>query len=227
MTEPFPLSPSLWAATAPPAPPTPPLREGTKVSVCIIGGGYAGLSTALHLSERGVDALVLEAQEPGFGGSGRNGGQVIPGLKYDPDELIAKFGEEGGRKLTAFVRGTADIVFDLIERHRMEVPRQRTGWIQGAHTATAIELVKKRSEQWERLGAPVAFLDKAETDRLLGTEKYLGGWIDRRGGAIQPLSYARGLVKAALDAGARIHGHSAATALERKGTRWSVTTEDG
>ena len=85
MTEPFPLAPSLWAATAPPAPPTPPLEGSVSADVCVVGAGYAGLSTALHLAERGIKTIVLEAHEPGWGGSGRNGGQVIPGIKYDPD----------------------------------------------------------------------------------------------------------------------------------------------
>jgi glycine/D-amino acid oxidase-like deaminating enzyme len=227
MTEPFPLAPSLWAATATPAPPAPPLEESTSADVCIVGGGFAGLSTALHLAERGIRALVLEAREPGWGASGRNGGQVIPGLKYDPDEIVAMFGAERGQRLIEFAGGTADIVFQLIEKHRMDVPRTRNGWIQGAHTPAAIELVRSRAEQWSRLGAPVQFLDKPTADRLLGTDKYLGGWLDRRGGAIQPLSYARGLAKAALDAGARIHGETPATRLVRAGARWSVQTGRG
>jgi len=227
MTEPFPLAPSLWAATATPAPPAPPLEESTSADVCIVGGGFAGLSTALHLAERGIRALVLEAREPGWGASGRNGGQVIPGLKYDPDEIVAMFGAERGQRLIEFAGGTADIVFQLIEKHRMDVPRTRNGWIQGAHTAAAVELVRSRAEQWSRLGAPVQFLDKPTADRLLGTDKYLGGWLDRRGGAIQPLSYARGLAKAALDAGARIHGETPATRLVRAGARWSVQTGRG
>jgi len=227
MTEPFPLAPSLWAATATPAPPAPPLEDSTSADVCIVGGGFAGLSTALHLAERGIRALVLEAREPGWGASGRNGGQVIPGLKYDPDEIVAMFGAERGQRLIEFAGGTADIVFQLIEKHRMDVPRTRNGWIQGAHTAAAVELVRSRAEQWSRLGAPVQFLDKPAADRLLGTDKYLGGWLDRRGGAIQPLSYARGLAKAALDAGARIHGETPATRLVRAGARWSVQTGRG
>ena len=103
MTEPCPLEPSLWAATAPPAPSTPPLAESVAADVCIVGAGYCGLSTALHLAERGIKAVVLEAKEPGFGGSGRNGGQVIPGLKFDPDELEAMFGPERGPRLVDFV----------------------------------------------------------------------------------------------------------------------------
>jgi glycine/D-amino acid oxidase-like deaminating enzyme len=101
MADPFPLEPSLWAATAPPAPPTPPLAESVATDVCIVGGGYLGLSTALHLAERGTKVVVLEAKEPGFGGSGRNGGQVIPGLKFDPDELLTMFGPERGAQVTA------------------------------------------------------------------------------------------------------------------------------
>jgi glycine/D-amino acid oxidase-like deaminating enzyme len=227
MAEPFPLSPALWAATAPPAPATPPLTDSTSADVCIIGGGYAGLTTALHLAERGIRALVLEAQEPGWGASGRNGGQVIPGLKYDPNEIIGLYGPERGERLIAFAAGTADAVFDLIEKHHMDVPRTRQGWIQGAHTAANVELVRSRAEQWSRRGAPVKFLDKEAADSLIGSEKYMGGWLDRRGGAIQPLSYARGLAKAALAAGARIHGQSPALKLERAGARWSIETQRG
>jgi glycine/D-amino acid oxidase-like deaminating enzyme len=227
VAEPFPLAPSLWAATAPTAPPTPPLETSARADVCVIGAGYAGLSTALALAERGIQTIVLEAREPGWGGSGRNGGQVIPGLKYDPDELEAMFGPERGPRLVDFAGRAADAVFDLIARHRMEVPHTRSGWIQGAHSAATGELVKRRAGEWQRRGADVAFLDKAETDRHLGTTQYLASWIDRRGGAVQPLAYTRGLVRAALAAGVVIHGQSPATGLARRDGKWIVTTRSG
>jgi glycine/D-amino acid oxidase-like deaminating enzyme len=227
MAEPFPLAPSLWAATAPPAPATPPLAASARAHACVIGAGYAGLSTALTLAERGVQTIVLEARAPGWGGSGRNGGQVIPGLKYDPDELDAMFGPERGPRLVDFAGRAADTVFDLIDRHGMDVPHTRSGWIQGAHSQASVELVKRRSAQWQRRGADVAFLDKQETDRHLGTSQYLASWIDRRGGAVQPLAYARGLVRAALAAGAAIHGDTPATGLDRREGKWIVTTRAG
>ena len=130
MTEPFPLQPSLWAKTAAPPPVTQVLSQDIETDICIVGGGYAGLSTALHLAEAGTKAVVLEARECGWGASGRNGGQVIPGLKYDPDEMISTYGEQEGRKLLAFAGTTADRVFDLIARYQMQVPMQRAGWIQ-------------------------------------------------------------------------------------------------
>ena len=119
--------------TAPPAPATPALAESVMADVCIVGGGYCGLSTALHLAERGIKAVVLEAKEPGFGGSGRNGGQVIPGLKFDPDELETMFGPERGPRLVDFASRTADVVWELIDKHRMDVPNTRNGWIQSAN----------------------------------------------------------------------------------------------
>ena len=172
-------------------------------------------------------AIVLEAREPGWGGSGRNGGQVIPGLKYDPDDLEAMFGPERGAKLVDFAGRTADAVFDLIARHRMDVAHVREGWIQGAHSQPSIEEVKRRCEQWGARGAPVEFLDKAETDRHLGTTQYRAAWIDKRGGGVQPLSYARGLARAALAAGATIHGETRVTGLSRDGGKWVVTTRQG
>lgn len=227
MGKPFPLEPSLWAATAVAAPQTTPLDTSTSTEIVVIGGGYAGLSTALHLAERGFKPIVLEAQEIGFGGSGRNGGQVIPGLKYDPDELVAKFGRERGERLAAFGGSTADAVFSLIDKYAMDVPHVRNGWIQGAHTQEGKDQVQRRAEQWSKRGAPVRVLDKSETGRLLGSERYVGGWLDERGGGIQPLSYARGLARAAQKAGAIIHTHSPATALTQTKGRWTVETASG
>ena len=224
----FPLEPSLWAATAAPALPAPPLDGDVSVDVCIVGGGFAGLSTALHLAEQGTRVALLEEHEPGWGGSGRNGGQVIPGLKYDPDELQTMFPGALGERLAQFAGGTADSVFDLIKKHNMDVPLVCNGWIQGAHTAAGLDLVSRRAAQWAKRGASGAkALSASEVAALLGTNKYVGGWLDPRGGGIQPLSYARGLARAAAGAGASIHGLSPATALQRDGSRWKVTTAQG
>jgi len=227
MPEPFPLAPSLWAATAPPPPPTHPLAEDASADVCIVGAGYAGLSAALHLAERGLRPVVLEAREIGFGGSGRNGGQVIPGLKEDPDALELRYGGEAGRALVAFVGSAADRVFGLIARHRMQVPNVRTGWIQGAHTPAMVKTVTERCRQWQGRGADAEVLDRSATAEHLGTDRYFGGWIDRRGGAVQPLAYARGLAHAAVAAGARIHTASPAVRIVRDGAGFAVTTRVG
>ena len=215
---------SLWAATAPPAPPTPPLDASTRADVCVIGGGYCGLSAALHLAEQGANVVLLEAREPGWGASGRNGGQVIPGLKYDPAELLSMCGPERGRALVEFAGRTADSVFGLIDRLAMDVPHVRAGWIQGAHTGSGLRAAEQRSTQWAALGARTESLDRDEIARKLGTSAYLGGWVDRRGGAIQPLAFARGLARAAQAAGARVHGQTRAIDMEPYGARWRIAT---
>src|SRR6218665_1338215 len=92
----FPLAPSLWAASAVPAPATPQLDSNAPADVVVIGAGCCGLSTALHLAEGGVRVLLLEARQVGFGASGRNGGQVIAGLKHDPGELPRMLGAGPG-----------------------------------------------------------------------------------------------------------------------------------
>jgi glycine/D-amino acid oxidase-like deaminating enzyme len=217
---------NLWEETAVAAPATPPLEGSTKADVAIIGAGYLGLSASLHLAEAGVAVVVLDAEAPGWGASGRNGGQIIPGVKYDPDELEARLGREAGERLWRFAAGTADTVFDLIERHQLRAEARRTAWVQAIHSEKAAVRARARAAQWQRRGAPVDYLGAAATAAVVGNDRYVGAFVDRRAGALHPLSYARELARAAIGKGARIHGGSRVRAITRDG-RWRVTTERG
>ncbi|MDN6862952.1 MULTISPECIES: FAD-binding oxidoreductase [Pseudomonas] len=218
---------SLWSATAPSVVPTPALSESVKVDVAIVGAGYTGLSTALHLAERGVSVCVLEAHEPGWGASGRNGGQVNPTLKYDPEQLVQMYGPERAEPLISTVSNSADLVFNLIKRHSIDCAPVRKGWMQVSYTDKGVAGLHARADQWARRGVPVQPLDAAAVTARMGSQAFAGGWLDGRAGAIQPLAYARGLVGAALAAGARIHGQSAVTGLQRSGAGWLLKTAGG
>lgn len=221
------LPASLWAATASPAAHTPPLAESCEADVAIVGAGYTGLVTALHLAEAGVRVCVLDAGEPGWGASGRNGGQVIPGLKYDPEQLLARFGSERGEAMIAAAGGAADEVFALIERLGIQCDASRKGWIQPAASSVALRGLEQRAKQWSARGVAVELLDQPAVARRIGSQAYLGAWVDPRAGSLHPLSYARGLAAAALRAGATINGHSRVTALAREGQRWKLSTAQG
>ena len=220
-------SQSLWAATAPPGPASSALSGPQRAQVTIIGGGYTGLSAALHLAEAGRDALVLEAAQVGERASGLNGGQVIAGVKYDPDTLEEMFGAGPGGRLVETVARGPDLVFELIRKYQIACDAVRTGWIQPATSEGALGGLRSRVEQWRRRGADVELLTREQTARLTGSERYCGGWIDRRGGNVQPLSYVRGLAFAAQHNGARLFSQSPATRLSRAGGEWCVETPQG
>jgi glycine/D-amino acid oxidase-like deaminating enzyme len=218
---------SVWTVSAEPAPQTPPLQGDRRADIVVVGAGYTGLSAALHAAERGADVVVLDVAEPGWGASGRNGGQIIPGLKHEPDELEHQYGEATGRRMWQIAGTAADFVFDLVARHKIACHAQRCGWIAAAPHARALESLRARTEQWQRRGAPVELLDAARIAELTGTAAYIGGMLDRRAGALQPLAYARGLAQAAQRAGAAIHGGSAVTRLEPSAGTWRATTAGG
>ncbi len=205
----------------------PQLSGATRADVVVIGAGYTGLSAALHIAAAGREVVMLEAGELGAGGSGLNGGQVIPGLKHDPDLLAARYGERIGAQLTARSAEAPDLVFDLIERHSIECDAVRTGWMQLAVSESHLPRLQQRAEQWRRRGANVATLSDREAAQLTGSKRYCGGWIDRRGGTVQPLAYLRGLARAATRCGARIFVRSAAAKLSRVAGGWRVDTERG
>ncbi|MBR1125936.1 FAD-binding oxidoreductase [Bradyrhizobium lablabi] len=219
---------SLWSATvAEPAIETAPLAGRITTDVAIVGGGYTGLSAALSLAEVGTNVVVLEAEAFGYGASGRNGGQVIPGLKLDPSEMIAKWGEQRGRALAEAVGNAADAVFSRIARHGIQCVPKCGGWIQAAHSDRALDRVIRRAQDWSAFGAPVEVLSQQEVTRRIGTREYVGGWIDRRAGTLQPLGYVRGLARAAIAAGAQLHQKSRVLKVTPAGKRWHIFTSNG
>jgi glycine/D-amino acid oxidase-like deaminating enzyme len=222
-----PLPPSLYAETARPAIATPPLDGDKRTSVAIIGGGFTGLSTALHLAEKGVDVSLLEAHEPGWGASGRNGGQVNPGLKHDPDVIEADFGRDLGRRMIEMSWNAPNVVFDLVKRYQMQCEARQSGTLRAAYTEAAAQGIRASHEQGSRRGMPVELLERGAMRTATGTSRYVCALLDRRGGHLNPLSYARGLVQAAVQAGARVHGSTRVLKVTRQGSRWNVATPTG
>jgi glycine/D-amino acid oxidase-like deaminating enzyme len=220
-------SASLWVATAATAPDCTSLEAQIDADVCVIGGGYTGLACALALAESRTDVVVLEAQGIGHGGSGRNGGQVIPGLKQDPDEILATVDLTHAEQMIELAGSAADRTFALIDRHRIDCDARPGGWLQPAHCRAALKTITDRANAWAKRGATVEILDRAQTANALGTPFYHGAWIDRRAGAVQPLSYTRGLARAAMAQAARVFVHSPAQSLQREADRWFVTTPRG
>ena len=171
--------------------------------------------------------MVLDTHAPGGGASGRNGGQVNPGLKGDPDTIEAQFGPEMGGRMIALSGNGGQFVFDLIARLGISCDARQTGWVQPFHSATSEATVGGRVAQWTRRVASLRLLDRDTTAALLGTTTCLGAMIDDRGGNLHPLNYALGLADAALAAGAAIHGDSKVISQQAEGGRQVLATACG
>ena len=204
-----------------------PLKGTENCDLAVVGGGILGLCSALHAARRGLSVRVLDAAVIGERASGLNGGQVIAGFKYDPDWLLKNFGDQRGEALVRFGSATPDAVFGLIEREKLHVPHQRTGWIQAAHSEAAVRAADRRAKQWIDRGVPAKILTPAEVARLTGARGYVGGWLDPRGGAIQPLAYTRELARIAIEAGVGIAERTKAVRIGRKSNVWVLETVDG
>lgn len=217
----------LYPATARAAVTAPALREHARAEVAIVGAGYTGLSTALHLAERGTAVRLLEAHEPGWGAAGRNGGQVNAGLKHDPDEVERHLGMVYGPRLVRLAGEAPDYLFGLIDRLGIDCEARREGTIRAVRRSRYAAALHSSTEQWRRRGALLESWDATRVAAAIGTRRYLAASFDPRGGSVNPLSLARGLAAAAITAGALIHGDSRALRLEREGTGWRLDTAGG
>lgn len=222
-----PRSHGLWEATAPQAPATAALDRNVSADVVVVGGGYTGMSCALHLAEAGRRVVLLEAREIGFGGAGRNVGLINAGLWVMPDDLPTTLGPVYGERLLQLLGDGPSLVMDLIDRHRIACELERNGTLHCAVGPAGLKEIREREAQWKRRGAPVEVLDAAETAKRLGSRTYAGALLDRRAGTLQPLAYARGLARACLGVGAELYTSSPVGAADRTGGRWTVRTAGG
>jgi len=222
-----PRSHGLWERTAPPPPVTTPLAGEIRADIVVVGGGYTGLSTALHAARHGIDVVLLEGVEFGFGGSGRNVGLVNAGMWVMPDDLPGTLGREHGDRLLDLLGNAPRLVFELVRSYGIACELETAGTLHCAVGAKGLAEISQRAAQWSARGAAVQLLDADETAARLGSHAYAGSLLDLRAGTIQPLAYARGLAAAALGAGARLHTQSPVVKAEKTATGWRVQTDRG
>lgn len=194
----------------------PQLVDDRTADVCIVGAGYTGLSCALHLATRGLKVVVLEAQYAGFGASGRNGGQVIPGQRVDQDELERRYGDAHARALWDLALEANTLVRDLIATHAIECGRTDGHIVAAVRDTHARDLERYVEHLARRYAYTTArYVPANEMPSLVATQNYKGGLYDTAGFHLHPLNYALGLARAADDAGATILEHSPATKIDR------------
>ncbi|WP_261385583.1 NAD(P)/FAD-dependent oxidoreductase [Tateyamaria omphalii] len=218
---------SLWDTSAAEEDYTNPMTEDATVDVAIVGGGFTGLSTALHCAEVGLKALVLEANHIGYGGSGRNVGLVNAGVWHPPAKVREKLGDTYGPRFVQRFGEGPEKVFSLIEKHQIRCEATKTGTLHAAHAPSGFEDLRSRYEEWKRLDAPVELLSRDEMAEKVGTKVFHGGLLDQRAGTINPMGYCRGLARAARGAGAEIVTGVRAKKLRKDGAGWVVETTAG
>lgn len=225
-----PSTPSLWAATATPAQSFPVLEGDHKIDLVIVGGGFAGLSAALHAAEMGMSCMALEAHHTGFGGSGRNGGLVSGKFRASFQAVMVTHGREAALQLHAFGKKAVDCVERLVSEFNMADARfSKSGYITAAHSQAAMQGLRSAVEWLETVAGDRSstLLDAEETASAMGTRTYLGGVFNAYAGQIHPLNYVRGLARAASGKGAQIFEQTAVRAIQESADGVAVTTDRG
>ena len=223
-----PFDQSLWFRSAVPAPPTVALEGRTDADVCVVGAGYTGLTTALELARKGVRVVLLEAEEAGFGGSGRNAGHCTPTfIHYSLPGLRKLLGEPWAERLIARQTQANRRVADMIQRYQIQCEWQQHGYVQMAPHRTALKAIEAKVRDYNAVGARTRMLDKAEVERITGSPRSVGGWFHMEGGHLNPLGYARGLARAVIQEGGVLHTGSRVNGVVAEGGRWLVETAKG
>ncbi|MBS7542166.1 NAD(P)/FAD-dependent oxidoreductase [Ancylobacter oerskovii] len=223
-----PFDATLWYATARPAPETHPLEERLTADVCVVGAGYTGLTTALELARQGVRVVVLEAEEAGFGGSGRNAGHCTPTFSYYSIASLRKMlGEPWAERLIHRQTRANDRVSAMIRDYQIDCEWQQNGYVMGALRPGALDVLKGKVESYNAVGAKTRLIDREEVEALTGSPRFHGGWLHTEAGHMNPLGYARGLARAVMQEGGILHTGSRVEGVEKEGGRWKVKTAKG
>ncbi len=206
---------SYYAATVNRQVEYPAVSGDSSCDVCVIGGGYSGLSSALHLSERGYDVILLEANRIGWGASGRNGGQVGSGQRQEQDVLEEMLGKAEARRLWDLAEESKAVVKGRIAKHKIDCDL-KPGILHAAYkpgdASDFQPYVEKLAQDYGY--SHLRALSRDEIGGMLGTSLYHGGILDSGAAHLHPLNYALGLAGAAEDAGARLFEASRVTGYQ-------------
>lgn len=218
---------SYYVATAVGITDHPPLRGTERADVCVIGGGFTGLSAALNLAEQGLDVVLLEAERIGWGASGRNGGLIGSGQRKDALELEEQFGHDMSRQLWDFAETAKAEIRERVARHAIDCDLQH-GQIEGVHKRRYTGFAARYAEALAaRYDYPHArALSRDEVRAMVATDTFYEGLLDTQAMSIHPLNYALGLARAAREAGVRIYENSRVTGYTRSDPA-TVTTASG
>jgi gamma-glutamylputrescine oxidase len=205
----------------------PPLKGDQRFDVGVIGGGYTGLSTALHLRARGARVAVLEQDRVGAGASGRNGGQVITGQRVDQDVLEQKFGDTRARALWDLALDAKTMVRALIADHAIDcelTPGHLTAAAKPRHAAALAAYAERLAARYGYESG--RYVSAAEMPNFVAGPRYFGGYYDADAFHIHPLRYARGLARAAEAAKATLYEHTRVLHIDR-GKKLRLATSGG
>lgn len=206
----------------------PALQGEQACDVCVVGGGYAGLSTALHLSRKGYKVILLESRRVGWGASGRNGGQLGSGQRKDNDELEKLTSKSVARELWQLAEEAKDTAKALIEEFAIDCDLKSGKISAGYKPSHAKHLMDYADYLNEEYGYDqIRGVSKQEMGEMLGTDIYFGGSLDSGAAHLHPLNYALGLARAATTCGAEIFEKSPVTEIQRSSQRTLVKLRDG
>jgi gamma-glutamylputrescine oxidase len=205
---------SYYAHSALPAPDRPTLAGQVEADVCVIGGGIAGCSTALHLAERGYRVALLESQRIGYGASGRSGGQAIAGYACGQGKLERQVGFEHARRMWDISVEGLKLIRDRVARHAIDCDLHSGQLHVAIKERQRADLLGERQELENRYGyRELRFMERTDVESMLATKRYCAGLYDAGSGHLHPLNYTRGLAAAAEAAGVQIFEQSAVTGL--------------
>ena len=221
---------NFWMAGRPPFEPAPALRSDITADVAIIGGGYTGLSAAFHLksADPSLDVVVLEAETTGFGASGRNAGFVMSLFGASAGLMKLLHGKDAVREAHAYMERSISALEEMVREHRIACDYERSGFLKVATSPAYVTRIQQEIEFFQSLGIDgFEWLDREETQARVRSQSFLGACYEPHCGLINPVKWADGLRRLALESGVSLYETTRMTEARRHGGRYRVMTQSG